>query len=79
MNKYQKFLNEFNFIDKQENIQNKSYIFKLSIIDNKDIIGLDDYFILNDISFVNVQCISNNAIVFSIEKNLLFNLKKRLI
>ena len=78
LNKYQKFLNEFNFIDKQENIQNKSYIFKLSIIDNKDIIGLDDYFILNDISFVNVQCISNNAIVFSIEKNLLFNLNKRI-
>lgn len=77
--KYPKYLHELNIIKLKEPVnKKKSYKFKLSIIDNKDIVGMDDYFILDDISFINVKCLSDDAIVFSIEKNLLNNLRRKI-
>jgi hypothetical protein len=78
--KYPKYLDELNIIKSKEPVDKKKlYRFKLSIIDNRDIVGMDDYFILDDdISFINVKCLSDDAIVFSIEKNLLNNLRRKI-
>ena len=78
--KYPKYLNELNIIKSKEPVdKKKTYKFKLSIIDNRDIVGMDDYFILDDdISFIDVKCLSDDAIVFSIEKNLLNNLRRKI-
>jgi CRP-like cAMP-binding protein len=78
--KYPKYLDEYNIIkSKEPNDKKKAYKFKLSIIENRDIVGMDDYFILDDdISFINVKCLSDDAIVFSIEKNLLNNLRRKI-
>jgi hypothetical protein len=78
--KYPKYINELNIIKSKEPVDKKKlYKFKLSIIDNRDIVGMDDYFILDDdISFINVKCLSDDAIVFSIEKNLLNNLRRKI-
>lgn len=77
---YPKYLNELNIIKSKEPVdKKKTYKFKLSIIDNRDIVGMDDYFIIDDdISFINVKCLSDDAIVFSIEKNLLNNLRRKI-
>ena len=78
--KYPKYINELNIIKSKEPVDKKKlYKFKLSIIDNRDIVGMDDYFIFDDdISFINVKCLSDDAIVFSIEKNLLNNLRRKI-
>ena len=55
---------------------------RLSICNNRDIIGLNDcsFFDLNDeeISFVNVTCISNKSIIFTLDKAILDGLKKKI-
>ena len=51
--------------------------FRLCVIDNKDILGLDDVCINDDVSFVKATCISSNAVVFSLKKNILYELKRK--
>ena len=54
---------------------------RLTICNNKDIIGLSDccYFEgKEEISFVNVVCISPKSIVFTLDKTILNGLKKKI-
>ena len=55
---------------------------RLSICNNKDIIGLNDcsFYKTNgeEISFVNVTCISSKSIVFTLDANILKGLKKKI-
>ena len=75
-----KYMNDLYLIKSLEPLgKKKNYTFKLSIIENKDIVGLDDYIMSDDISFVNVKCISFEGIVYSIERNLLLNLKEKIV
>ena len=70
-------------VDKYELKLNKQkHKLRLSICNNKDIIGLSDCCFFNqngeEISFVNVTCISNKSIVFTLEKSILNSLKKKI-
>ena len=51
--------------------------YRLSVIDNKDIIGLNDICNEDKISFIKATCISADAIVFSININILEQLRKK--
>ena len=61
---------------------NKNYL-RLSISNNKDIIGLNDCCFLGifneEISFVTATCISNKSYTFTIEKSILEDFKNRII
>ncbi len=56
----------------------KIYKFKLSVINNKDIVGLDDCFISENISFITVRCMSEQSVVFSLDYNIFNDLKRKL-
>ena len=60
------FLNK-KFIKEMREIKN----YRLCVVDNKDIIGLNDICNEPKISFVKATCISSEAIVFSIKINIL--------
>ena len=51
--------------------------FRLCVIDNKDILGLDDICINDDVSFVKATCTSSKAVVFSLKKSILYELKRK--
>ena len=51
--------------------------FRLCVIDNKDILGLNDICSKNGISFVKATCVSSNAVIFSLKKNILDELKRK--
>ena len=61
--------------------KNKNRI-RLAICNNKDIIGLNDCVFTNEfgqeVSFVNVTCISTKSIIFTLDKNILDGLKKKI-
>ena len=63
-------------------LKKEKHKLRLSICNNKDIIGLSDccYFDKNgeEVSFVNVTCISNRSIVFTLENSILNGLKKKI-
>ena len=66
------FLNK-KFIKEMREIKN----YRLCVVDNKDIIGLNDICNEPKISFVKATCISSEAIVFSIKINILEQLRKK--
>ena len=51
--------------------------FRLCVIDNKDILGLDDICINDGVSFIKATCTSSNAVVFSLKKSILCELKRK--
>ena len=51
--------------------------FRLCVIDNKDILGLDDICLNEGVSFVKAICTSSNAVVFSLKKSILDELKRK--
>ena len=85
--------NNYEYSDKKiKNIDNKKFAFltnkqikelndiksfRLSVIDNKDILGLNDICSKDGISFIKATCISSNAIIFSLKKNILDELKRK--
>ena len=63
-------------------LNKNKYKIRLSICNNKDIVGLNDccYNKNNgeEVSFVNVTCISSNSVVFTLDKNILNGLKNKI-
>ena len=51
--------------------------FRLSVIDNKDILGLNDICSKDGVSFIKATCISSSAVIFSLKKNILDELKRK--
>ena len=51
--------------------------FRLCVVDNKDILGLNDICTEDKISFIKATCLSSDAVVFSIKINILEQLRKR--
>ena len=83
---------ESNKKDKDKNKDNKKFAFlsnkqikelqeykcfRLCVIDNKDILGLNDICSKDGISFVKATCLSSNVIIFSLKKNILDELKRK--
>ena len=62
---------------KQHKLMKEIKNYRLYIIDNKDIIGLSDICNGNKISFIKATCLSTDAIVFSININILEQLRKK--
>ena len=56
---------------------NESKSFRLCVIDNKDILGLNDICSKDGISFVKATCVSSNVVIFSLKKNILDELKRK--
>ena len=52
-------------------------IYRLCVVDNRDIIGLNDICTNDKISFIRATCISSDAVVFSIKINILEQLRKK--
>ena len=52
-------------------------IYRLCVVDNRDIIGLNDICTSDKISFIRATCISSDAVVFSIKINILEQLRKK--
>ena len=51
--------------------------YRLCVVDNKDILGLNDICTDDKISFIKATCISADAIIFSIKINILEQLSKK--
>ena len=51
--------------------------YRLCIVDNKDILGLNDICLEDKTSFIKATCLSSEAVVFSIKINILEQLKKK--
>ena len=51
--------------------------YRLCIVDNKDILGLNDICLADKTSFIKATCLSSEAIVFSIKINILEQLRKK--
>ena len=74
-----------NKIRKKYNLYSKKQIkqlnevknYRLCVVDNSDIIGLNDICSDDHISFIKATCISSDAIVFSIKINILEQLRKK--
>ena len=69
-------------VGKTLNIKNKFFPnnkknYRIALINNKDVIGLDDI-IYNNKSFVNVICTSPEAIIYALDKNILYNFTKKM-
>lgn len=69
-------------VGKTLNIKNKFFPnnkknYRIALINNKDVIGLDDI-IYNDKSFVNVICTSPEAIIYALDRNILYNFTKKM-
>ena len=52
--------------------------FRLCVVDNKDILGLNDICTKDKIPFIKVTCISSGAVVFSLKINILEQLRKKI-
>ena len=63
--------------NKQIKELNEIKSFRLSVIDNKDILGLNDICSKDGISFIKATCISSNAVIFSLKKNILDELTRK--
>ena len=51
--------------------------FRLCVIDNKDILGLNDICTEDKIPFIQATCLSSKAVVFSLKMNILEQLRKK--
>ena len=56
---------------------NEMKYYRLCVIDNKDMVGLNDICWDNKKSFITATCISSEAVVFSIKINILDLLMKK--
>ena len=52
--------------------------FRLCVVDNKDILGLNDICTEDKIPFIKATCISSGAVVFSLKINILEQLRKKI-
>ena len=67
-----------NFDIKQRPMNYKSYNFRLYISSNKDLLGLNDCYFYDDISFVDATCISLNSTVFTLDISILNELRQKI-
>ena len=69
---------KFSFLTKKQIKElNDLKNFRLCVIDNKDILGLNDICSKEGVSFVKATCVSNNVVIFTLKKNILDELKKK--
>ena len=69
---------KFDFLSNKQIKELQEYkCFRLCVINNKDILGLNDICSKDGVSFVKATCLSSNIIIFSLKKNILDELKRK--
>ena len=69
--------NNFDIMPAPSNINNKINTFKICIAYDKDLLGLQDCYYYNDISFIDATCISTKSIVLSVDISILNEMKEK--